>query len=75
MADFLPNIQRFVVLMLENRSFDHLLGNLKSLNPAIDGVTGSEFSNFPDPNNPQPPAVTTGPATGFAMPFDPPHEF
>ncbi len=71
----LQNIQRFVVLMLENRSFDHLLGNLKPLIPAIDGVTGSEFSNFPDPNNPQPPPVTTGPATGFAMPFDPPHEF
>ena len=75
MPSNLQNIQRFVVLMLENRSFDHLLGNLKSVNPAVDGVLGNEFSNFPDPNHPQPPAVTTGPATGFAMPFDPPHEF
>ena len=75
MPNSLQKIQRFVVLMLENRSFDHLVGNLKSIVPAVDGVNGNEFANFPDPNNPQPPPVTTGPATGFAMPFDPPHEF
>ena len=31
------NIKKVVVLMLENRSFDHMLGNLKSLNPEING--------------------------------------
>lgn len=36
-------IEHIVVLMMENRSFDHMLGSLKSINPAIDGV---------DPANP-----------------------
>jgi phospholipase C len=37
----LEKIQRFVVLMLENRSFDHLVGYLKTVNPNIEGVTGT----------------------------------
>ena len=44
-------IKRFVVLMLENRSFDHLLGYLKALNPKVMGLTGTEF-NQKDPNSP-----------------------
>ncbi|KDP39583.1 hypothetical protein JCGZ_02603 [Jatropha curcas] len=35
-------IKTVVVLVQENRSFDHMLGWLKSLNPEINGVTGSE---------------------------------
>jgi phospholipase C len=35
-------IQRLVVLMLENRSFDHMLGFLKRGNPAINGLVGNE---------------------------------
>ncbi|XP_047331519.1 non-specific phospholipase C6-like [Impatiens glandulifera] len=35
-------IQTIVVLVLENRSFDHILGWMKSVNPSIDGVTGRE---------------------------------
>ncbi|KAK4268040.1 hypothetical protein QN277_024745 [Acacia crassicarpa] len=35
-------IKTIVVLVQENRSFDHMLGWMKSLNPEIDGVTGSE---------------------------------
>lgn len=35
-------IKTVVVLVQENRSFDHMLGWFKSLNPEIDGVTGSE---------------------------------
>jgi phospholipase C len=46
-------IKHLVVLMLENRSFDHMLGFMKSLNPAIDGLNGDEW-NYParelDPN-------------------------
>jgi phospholipase C len=71
----LQKINRFVVLMLENRSFDHLIGYLKTLNPAIDGLTGSEYSNFPDPRNPGQPPVTVSPTAAPTMPFDPPHEF
>ena len=36
-------IRHVVVLMLENRSFDHLLGSMKSLYPELRGI---------DPNNP-----------------------
>jgi phospholipase C len=35
-------VQHIVVLMMENRSFDHMLGGLKQQNPAIDGLTGNE---------------------------------
>ncbi|KAI3414643.1 uncharacterized protein J3R85_016059 [Psidium guajava] len=35
-------IRTVVVLVMENRSFDHMLGWMKRLNPAIDGVDGSE---------------------------------
>nr|BAK03111.1 predicted protein [Hordeum vulgare subsp. vulgare] len=37
-------IKTVVVVMQENRSFDHMLGWMKSLNPEIDGVTGAEFN-------------------------------
>src|SRR5678815_3696103 len=38
----LDNIDRIVVLMLENRSFDHMLGFLKRDDPRIDGLNGEE---------------------------------
>jgi phospholipase C len=31
-------IERVIVLTLENRSFDHMLGNVQSVKPTIDGV-------------------------------------
>ena len=74
MADNLQKIQRFVVLMMENRSFDHLLGYLKTVNPAVYGLTGNEYENFPDPATQQPPASPVDPTAIYAMPFDPPHE-
>ena len=61
--------------MMENRSFDHLLGYLKTINPAVDGLTGSEYKNYPDPTTQQGQAVPVSDNAGFAMPFDPPHEF
>jgi phospholipase C len=30
--------------MMENRSFDHMLGGLKAQHPAIEGLTGNEFN-------------------------------
>lgn len=74
-AGSLGNIQHFVVLMLENRSFDHLLGALKAKNPAVDGALNGEFSNHKDPASTSFAAIATGPATEFALPFDPGHEF
>ncbi|CAL0311988.1 unnamed protein product [Lupinus luteus] len=46
-------IKTVVVLVMENRSFDHMLGWMKKLNPNIDGVTGSEFNmlSVKDPNS------------------------
>jgi phospholipase C len=45
------NLKHIVVVMMENRSFDHMLGALKSTNPRIDGLTGSE-SNLDTTNEP-----------------------
>ncbi len=70
----LNDIQRFVVLMLENRSFDHLLGYLKATNPQVMGLTGAEF-NQADPNSTASPAIKVSRATSFMMKFDPGHEF
>lgn len=75
MADNLQKIQRFVVLMMENRSFDHLLGYLKTVNPAVQGLTGNEYANFPNPATRVPPAWPASSTADFTMPFDPPHEF
>ena len=44
----LDSLQHIVLLMMENRSFDHMLGSLKAANPAIDGIT-DQLSN-PDTN-------------------------
>src|SRR5579863_345376 len=75
MGTSLPKIQRFVVLMLENRSFDHLFGYLKAVNPQIVGLADQQYSNYPDPVTKQQPQVFTSPTAPTAMKFDPPHEF
>jgi phospholipase C len=41
-------IDHVVVLMLENRSFDHIFG----FRPGVNGLKGNEF-NLPDPSEPQ----------------------
>ncbi|KAM7522969.1 hypothetical protein LguiA_012871 [Lonicera macranthoides] len=48
-------IKTVVVLVMENRSFDHMLGWMKNLNPKINGVTGSESNpiSTSDPNSPR----------------------
>jgi phospholipase C len=40
----LDKLKHIVVLMMENRSFDHMLGGLKDEDPRIDGLTGAEFN-------------------------------
>jgi phospholipase C len=54
----LDNLRHVVVLMMENRSFDHMLSSLTAVNPQIEGITGA-LSN-PDTTgalvNPQPQA-------------------
>lgn len=46
-------IKTIVILVMENRSFDHMLGWMKKLNPNINGVTGLESSQLSvsDPNS------------------------
>ena len=36
------NLKHLVVLMMENRSFDHMLGGLHDTDPRIDGLAGTE---------------------------------
>ena len=38
----LNSLQHIVVLMMENRSFDHMLGSLYAVNQQIDGLRGTE---------------------------------
>jgi phospholipase C len=38
----LDGLQHIVVLMMGNRSFDHMLGSLYAVNPQIDGLRGTE---------------------------------
>ncbi|MGB6473318.1 MAG: alkaline phosphatase family protein [Candidatus Sulfotelmatobacter sp.] len=37
----LDNLKHIVVLMMENRSFDHMLGSLTAVNPLIEGITAA----------------------------------
>jgi phospholipase C len=68
-----PRIEHLVVLMLENRSFDHMLGFLKSPSYPVDGLTGTETNPSADHG----PPVRVSPnalAAGDLNP-DPGHEF
>ena len=67
--NMIDKIKNVVVLMLENRSFDHMLGAL----PGVDGVNG-ERANMGDPGSP--PYRQTE-RNNFVLPlaFDPMHEF
>lgn len=51
MSAGLDNLRHIVVLMMENRSFDHMLGGLMKEDPRINGLTGSE-SNPDSANEP-----------------------
>jgi phospholipase C len=42
MSQGLDNLKHIVVLMMENRSFDHMLGGLSKKFPKINGLTGNE---------------------------------
>lgn len=44
MSAGLDNLKHIVVLMMENRSFDHMLGGLKQSNPRINGLNGDEWN-------------------------------
>ncbi|KAK3005475.1 hypothetical protein RJ639_017508 [Escallonia herrerae] len=66
-------IKTVVVLVMENRSFDHMLGWMKKLNPEINGVTGSE-SNPTSATDPHSPRVFFDNKSHFVDP-NPGHSF
>jgi phospholipase C len=47
----LQGLKHIVVLMMENRSFDHMLGSLRAVDVRINGLTGTE-SNLDTTNEP-----------------------
>ena len=53
MTQGLQNLKHIVVLMMENRSFDHMLGSLKAVDPRINGLSGHE-TNLDTTNEPAP---------------------
>ena len=79
----LNDIDHFVVLMLENRSFDNLLGWLNPQDPSYGGLTGDESNPdgaggsipvWPTPNNPAAPAGASSDLTKIPAP-DPGEQF
>ncbi len=51
MSAGLDSLKHIVVLMMENRSFDHMLGALKAEDPRVNGLTGAE-TNLDTTNEP-----------------------
>lgn len=68
------DIEHVVVLMMENRSFDNMMGFLKDEDPRIDGLTGNETQ----PVDPSDPSKGTLPINRGGRQFgdvNPGHEF
>jgi phospholipase C len=64
--------QHLVVLMLENRSFDHMLGYMKPQIPSLDGLDGSEW-NPEDASNPTARVPVSNDAGYLDLDVDPSH--
>jgi phospholipase C len=73
MTDQLQKIEHVVVLMLENRSFDHMLGylSLEGGRQDVDGLTGGESNSDADGNE----HVVERMASPTTMEADPCHEW
>ena len=71
-------IKNVVVLMMENRSYDHMLGWMKAGgeygNPEVDGLTGNEC-NFKDPKNPELGEICVSHSAPDNSVYDPDHSF
>ena len=68
----LDNLEHIVVLMMENRSFDHMLGGLKKDFPNINGLNGDESNPDNDGN-----VVKVAPDASYRgqLVHDPDHHF
>ncbi|HET7213068.1 MAG TPA: alkaline phosphatase family protein [Terriglobia bacterium] len=69
-------IEHVIVLMMENRSFDHMLGWLQAPGYDLDGLTGNEWNPM-DPSGPPGPNNKIGVTRNAqdVTPHDPGHEF
>src|SRR5207302_9089825 len=72
MPEGLDNLKHIVVLMMENRSFDHMLGYLNAQDPRIDGVDVTQKNA--DPSGTQSPVQPLAAPQGQLDP-DPGHHF
>jgi phospholipase C len=72
MSQGLDNLKHIVVLMMENRSFDHMLGALKAQDSRINGLTGQESN--PDTTN-EPAKVQPSAEFQSQLDPDPDHHF
>jgi phospholipase C len=68
----MANIEHLIVLMLENRSFDHMLGFLKSPEYDIEGLAGNEFNRD---DSGEPIKVTSDARYSGDFDPDPGHDF
>jgi hypothetical protein len=66
-------IEHVVVLMLENRSFDNLLGFLDHPRLEFPRLIEGAYSNPVDPADPTSRQVPVTPDAGYSLPVDPPH--
>ena len=68
-------VEHIVVLMFENRSFDHLLGFLDPDPEKYNGVVAgdSRYSNPVDPTDSSSPSVMVSDDATFGLQVDPPH--
>jgi phospholipase C len=67
-------IAHFIVLMMENRSFDHILGFLHLHRPEVDGLTGNEY-NYVNLSQPDSSIVYVNNNPFDTGPDDPCHSF
>jgi phospholipase C len=69
-AELLAPIEHIIVLMMENRSFDHMFGALALEGRTVDGLTGRETNPGVDGD-----PVGVFPLDDPAILFDPPHQW
>jgi len=65
-------IKHVIVLMLENRSFDQMLGSLQELYPNLDGIPPGQP---PRTNQADGTAFAQLPGAGYVAPADPDHDY
>ena len=65
-------IETLIVLMMENRSFDHMLGFTQAPDYPIDGLTGSELNHD---STGEPVKVDNSAAYSGDLNIDPSHDF